>query len=234
MKRNGPERMITQATLDFLGGLKQNNNRAWFAAHRPAYESARAEFINLVDALIAGLAHFEPRVLELDPAACVFRIHRDTRFARHTAPFKPHLGAFITDRGRNVARAGYYVHLEPGASLVAGGLYMPPAPELKAVRGALLDDAAALRRIIGRKNFVAAFGRKLPGARLKTAPRDVPRDHPDLDLLRLKSYEIYRRIPNPTMRSPRLAKILIRYFATMHAYVAWLNRALDRPVEPGS
>jgi len=226
--------MITQATLVFLAGLKKNNRRAWFTAHRPDYEKARAEFIHLVDMVLAGIAHFDPRVLELDPAACVFRIHRDTRFAHDKTPFKTHLGAFISDRGRKVARAGYYIHVEPGDSLVAGGLYMPPTPEMKAVRNALLDDTPALRRIIGRKDFVAAFGRKLPGARLKTAPRDVPRDHPDLDLLRLKSYEIYRNFPDRTVLGPNLAKILIRHCAIMHAYVAWLNDGLDRGLKPGS
>ena len=36
-----------------------------------------AEFIALVDALIAEIAHFEPHILELDPADCIFRINRD-------------------------------------------------------------------------------------------------------------------------------------------------------------
>lgn len=219
---------ISPSTLAFLASLKRNNNRAWFTTHRSRYEAARAEFIQLVDALIAGVAHTDPRLLELDPADCVFRINHDTRFAHYKEPYKTQLGAFISDRGRKAARAGFYFHLEPGACLVAGGLYMPPTAELHAIRHALLDDTATLRTLIGKKAFVTAFGKKLPGARLKIAPRAVPKDHPDLDLLRLKSYEIYRKLSDRAVLSANLARRVTNYFTIMQPYVAWLNRALDR------
>ena len=112
--------------------------------------------------------------------------------------------------------------------MVAGGLYMPPAPEMKAIRRAILDDAASLRKITGKKDFTAAFGKELPGEKLKTAPRDVPKDHPDLDLLRIKSYEIFRIIPDRDVLSPDLVKTATGHFAVMHDYIAWLNRSLDR------
>ncbi len=219
---------ITAATMKFLRDLKQNNNRAWFDANRQRYEAARAEFIAVVDALLAGLAHLDPRLLELEPADCIFRINRDTRFSRSPEPYKIHFGAFITDRGRKVDRAGYYFHLQPGGCMVAGGLYMPPAPELRAVRHAILDNAAGLRQVIGKRGFVAAFGRELPGAKLKTAPREVPKDHPDVDLLRLKSFEVYRDLPDRALLAPDLIETVMQYFEAMHPYVAWLNNTLDR------
>ena len=221
--------MITKATLGFLAGLKRHNARAWFHANRERYDAARAEVVGLVDAVLAGLAHFEPNMLELDPEDCLFRIQRDTRFSTDKTPYKSHIGAFITDRGRRTARAGYYVHVEPGASLVAGGLYMPPGPELKAVRRALLEGGAAeLRRIVGRPAFRKAFGAALPGARLKTVPRDVPRDHPDADLLRYTSFEVWHDLPDRAVLSPSFAKEAVRYFRLMKDLVHWINRALDR------
>jgi uncharacterized protein (TIGR02453 family) len=224
----GPPPRVTPATMKFLSDLKKNNSRAWFDANRKRYEAARAEFIHLVDALIASLAHLDPRLLELEPADCVFRINRDTRFSRSPEPYKVHFGAFITDRGRKVDRAGYYFHLQPGGCMIAGGLYMPPAPELRAVRHGILDDAAGLRKIIGKKNFVTAFGKELPGEKLKTAPRDVPKDHPDVDLLRLKSFEIYRNLPDRAVLAPGLIESMAKYSATMHPFITWLNNALDR------
>lgn len=224
--------MVTKGTLRFLADLKKNNTRVWFAANRPRYEAARAEFVELVDALIAGVAHFLPHALELDPSDCIFRINRDTRFAKDKTPYKPNLGAFLTDRGRKVARAGYYIHLEAGECMVAGGLYMPPSHELKAVRRAILEDPQPLRRILANKRFAAAFGRELPGARVKTAPRDIPRDHPDLDLLRLTSYEVFRVIPDHDVLSPGFAKMAVEHFKTMSALVDYLNKALDRSPAP--
>lgn len=225
--------MITKPTLAFLAGLKKNNRRDWFAANRKSYEAAREEFIALVDALIAGIAHFEPHVLELDPADCVFRINRDTRFSKNKEPYKPNLGAFITDRGRKVSRAGYYIHLEAGSCMTAGGLYMPPAPELKAVRRAILDDPAPLRKILGNKKFAAAFGKELPGIRVKTAPRDVPKDHPDLDLLRYQSFEVFREFPDADALKPGFVQACLKDFELMAPYVKWLNTALDRHLKCG-
>ena len=220
--------VLAPATLAFLTDLKKHNERAWFAANRKRYEAARADFVQLVDALIAGVAHSDPRLLELDPADCIFRINHDTRFSHHKEPYKVHFGAFITDRGRKVDRAGYYIHLEPGACMIAGGLYMPPAPELNAIRRAIQADAPALRKIIAQKKFVAAFGKELPGAKLKTAPRDVPKEHPDIDLLRLKSYEIFCAVPDRRVLAANFVKTATGYFETMFPYIAWLNRALDR------
>jgi uncharacterized protein (TIGR02453 family) len=160
--------MITPATLSFLRDLKAHNQRAWFHRNRARYDAARAEMVHLVDAVMAGLAHFEPHILEQDPEDCLFRINRDTRFATDKTPYKVHLGAFITDRGRRADRAGYYVHVQPGECLVAGGLYQPPGPQLKAVRRALLEDAASFRRILRR-----------PGVREAIRPRAAGRPAQD-------------------------------------------------------
>jgi uncharacterized protein (TIGR02453 family) len=220
--------MITKPTLKFLADLKKHNTRDWFEANRGRYKAAREEFIALVDAFIAGIAHFEPHVLELEPEDCIFRINRDTRFSKNKEPYKPNLGAFITDRGRKVSRAGYYIHLEAGGSMTAGGLYMPPAPELKAIRRAIQDDAAPLRKILADKKFTEVFGKELPGIRVKTAPRDVAKDDPNLDLLRYQSFEVFRPVPDATVLAPGFAKACVKDFELMSPYVRWLNAALDR------
>ena len=220
--------MITANTLRFLQDLARHNQRAWFQKNRPRYEAARGEVVRVVDAVMAGIAHFEPNILEQDPEDCFFRINRDTRFAKDKTPYKTHFGAFITDRGRKADRAGYYVHVQPGESLVAGGLYMPPGPQLKAVRRALLEDAAGLRRILAKPAFRKRFGRELPGAKLKTVPRDVPKDHPDADLLRLTSFEVYRMASDREVLSPRFVTNAVRDFRAISEFVHWLNAALDR------
>lgn len=220
--------MITKATMLFLRDLKKHNTREWFDSNRKRYQAAREDFILLVDAMIAGIAHFESHVLELEPEQCIFRINRDTRFSKNKEPYKPNLGAFITDRGRKVTRAGYYIHLEPGKCMIAGGLYMPPAAEMKLIRDAIMDNASSLRKVTGKARFAAAFGKELPGLRVKTAPRGVPKDHPDIDLLRLKSFEIYHDVSDRDVLSSAFEKIAVSHFAIMHDYIAWLNNALDR------
>jgi uncharacterized protein (TIGR02453 family) len=126
-----------------------------------------------------------------------------------------------------VARAGYYIHLQPGECFIAGGLYMPPAPELRAVRAALERDARGLRAIIGKKAFIRTFGRTMPGLRVKTAPRGIPKDHPDLDLMRLKSYEVVHEVTEARALERNFAAYAVDTFRVLHPFVVWINRALD-------
>ena len=219
--------MIDASVFRFLKQLKADNSRRWFGLHRAEYEAARARVLETVDHLIAGIARFDPPIIEQAPEDCLFRIHRDVRFARDKSPYKTHFGAFITDRGRKVDRAGYYLHIEPGECLLAGGLYMPPPPQLKAVRQAILRDSRGLRRIISRPKFVKLFGKSLPGRRLKTAPRDIRGDHPDIDLLRLTSFEIVAALKDAQLQKKDFPEYAAGVFEAMRDFVAWLNRALD-------
>jgi uncharacterized protein (TIGR02453 family) len=219
--------MLRAETLKFLAQLKKHNSREWFKRNRPAYEQARADFIRLTDLLIAGLASFDPPLVENEPEDCIFRIYRDARFSHDKTPYKTNFGAFISDRGRRIARAGYYLQIEPGNCFVAGGLYMPPAKELKAVRRAIAEHTAEFRRIIRQKDFVRTYGKELPGDKLKTAPRDYPADHPAIDLLRLKSYEVYRSLDDEEVLKPRFIEKAVKLFRPMRDYIRFINRALD-------
>ncbi|MCX6998079.1 MAG: DUF2461 domain-containing protein, partial [Kiritimatiellaeota bacterium] len=218
--------MISAATLKYLRGLKAHNERPWFETHRADYAAARAEFVELVDKFIGGLAAFDRPIMEQDPGDCIFRILRDARFARDKTPYKIHWGAFVTDRGRRVDRAGYYLHVQPGESLVAAGLYRPPTPELKAVRRAIEADGDRLRRIISARTSTRYFGPQLPGPRLKTAPRDYPKDHPQIDLLRYTSFAVWHEFTDAEVLKPDFLPRAVAMCKAAHALVHFLNRAL--------
>ena len=51
--------MLEATTLQFLQQLKKNNSKEWFDQHRKVYEIAKADFANLIDAIIKN----KPRVL---------------------------------------------------------------------------------------------------------------------------------------------------------------------------
>ena len=104
----------------------------------------------------------------------------------------------------------------------------------QAVRQAIIEDAPSLRKIISRPRFAKYFGKTLPGRRLRTAPRDVPRDHPDIDLLQLTSFEIWTDIKDSRLRQKDFVGQAVGVFEAMHDYVHWLNRALDRFRAPSS
>lgn len=117
----------------------------------------------------------------------MFRIYRDVRFSKDKRPYKTNFGAFMAEGGRKSSKAGYYVHVEPGGCFLGGGLYHPDASQLKKVRQQIDYNAEDLRRVISEPAFRKVYG-NMQGSQLKTAPRDFPKNHPDIDLLRYKDF----------------------------------------------
>src|SRR5438874_4351629 len=68
--------------MAFLRDLKKNNDRQWFAPRKSVYEEQlRLPMIELVRAVHGDMLRFAPEYVG-EPAKCVFRIYRDTRFAK--------------------------------------------------------------------------------------------------------------------------------------------------------
>ena len=193
---------IKKSTLDFLLKIKSNNNREWFNKNRKLYEDAKENFESLVQAIIDRVTDFEPIMKGLEAASCIYRINRDIRFSNDKSPYKAHFGAFIVRGGRKNGDkfAGYYVHIEPGNSMIAGGAYMPPAPWLSAIREKIDEEPEELLRIIKNKDFINYFG-KIEGEKLKTAPKGYPSDHPHIDLLKYKSYLVVNEVTDEKVLS---------------------------------
>jgi len=99
--------------LDFLTGLAANNDRAWFSAHRAAYdERLRPTMGELISRLNAEFASRDlPFVGDADKS--IFRINRDVRFAKDKRPYKTHVAASLTRDGDKMAPGAVYVHIEP-------------------------------------------------------------------------------------------------------------------------
>ena len=136
-----------QSVLIFAGDLKQNNNRNWFLDHRSDYEIARAHFEDYVAALIDELSKTEP-LADLTPKDCIFRLNRDLRFTKDKTPYKPYMSAYIAPGGRKSRLLGYYVHIEPGNAMLAGGLYEPNTQQLAAWRESIVRDSRPFKDIV--------------------------------------------------------------------------------------
>lgn len=218
--------MISPETYLFLADLRLNNHRNWFEENRDRYEAARQDFLAFVQELIHQIAEFDPAVATLEAKDCMFRIYRDTRFSRNKEPYKPNFAAVISPGGRKSPLAGYYLHLQPGETFLGGGSYLPPAPQLKQIRAHIDQQAAKLREITSAKEFQETFG-ELRGESLKTAPRDYPKDHPDIDLLRKKGFWVSHPVADEQVDQPDFAAYCARVYQTMQPLNAYLNEALN-------
>jgi uncharacterized protein (TIGR02453 family) len=124
-------------------------------------------------------------------------------------------------------RAGYYIHIEPNNTFLAGGAYLPPAPWLKAIRQAIDQNGNNLKKILNDKNFRKFFG-EMEGQQLKTTPRDYPADHPFIDLLRHKSFLAMHRVSDEDAMSKQFLKYAVQIFKALKPFDDFLNNAMQK------
>jgi uncharacterized protein (TIGR02453 family) len=215
---------IKKSTLDFLTAIKCNNNREWFIANRPAYLDAKDNFESFVQNIINGIIVFEPIMKGLEAKSSIFRINRDIRFSNDKSPYKSHFGAFIVQGGKkNVDKfAGYYFHIEPGKSIMAGGAYTPPSPWLSAIREKISDTPDEFIKITNSKEFIKYFG-SIDGEKLKTAPKGYPSNHPHIELLKFKSYLVVNEASDKIVLSNDFSDHVIDVFKAMKPLNDYLN-----------
>jgi uncharacterized protein (TIGR02453 family) len=215
---------IEKSTLDFLSDLKKHNDRDWFLKNRSRYDDARSNFESFVQAVIDNISTFDPIMKGLEVKSCTYRINRDIRFSNDKTIYKTHLGAFIVRGGkRNGDKfAGYYFHVEPGNSMIAGGAYMPPAPWLNAIREKIGEQGDKLLKILNNKEFVYFFG-QIEGEKLKGAPRGYQKDHKYIELLKLKSFLAANTIPDKDLLSEKCFDLIIKASRAMKPLNDFLN-----------
>ena len=172
---------FSREIFQFLVELKFNNERPWFNANKARYEE------QLKKPMLRFIADAAPRVQRLNPAFTMpnfFRIYRDTRFARDKTPYKTHAAAQFRHRAtaHDAHAPGFYLHLEPGDSYLAGGIWMPEPDALKAVR----------TRIAKKDPEWTAFkASKLPlfvDDKLKRMPKGFDPEHPLAEDLKMRSF----------------------------------------------
>ena len=137
----------------FLNDLAQHNEREWMQEHKESYLESKATVSVLVGNLIDQIGQFDSGIPGLTLKDCMFRINRDIRFSNNKAPYKINFGAAITPGGRKTGNPTYYLHISPGKSMLAGGVYMPDAVHLKKIRQEIDYNADGLKKYFRRETL---------------------------------------------------------------------------------
>ena len=222
--KNDPMKKLV---LDFLSQLEENNNREWFQRNKKQYDEAKSEVESFVNSIIPGLAKFDEAVKYVEAKDCMFRIFRDVRFGKDKSPYKINMGAWITRSGRKSPGPGYYIHLQPGGSFLAAGVYMPEPDQLKKIRNEIYYNVTEFKSILNEKNLKKYNASLLENDKVKMAPRDFPKDFPEIDLLKYKHYTLSYPVADEMVASEHFNEIVLRSFKTMHPFNMFLRRALD-------
>lgn len=217
-----------QEIYSFLSDLAQNNNREWFNEHKKRYKKANAQFLDVVQELIFGINEFDD-LGPLSAKECVFRIYRDVRFSKNKNPYKENMGGYIARGGRKSGLAGYYIHVQPGESFIAGGQYGPNKEQLQAIRASIMEDATPLREVIAAEGFQKYFG-ELGGDKVKTAPRGIKRDHPEIDLLRHKQFVVMHQVTDAQVLAADFQSYVLDVFRHLKPLNDCLNEMQKMPL----
>ncbi len=222
--------MITETTLAFLRNLKSNNNRPWFQEHRQEYDAAAADFFDTVVRLIGGIAAFDSGIASFtpDPKRCIMRIYRDIRFSADKTPYKTGFFAYVNSRGWKAPEAGYYLHLEPGASFTGAGLYMPASDLLVRTRRAIDQRFEAWQSIVSSPQLLEAFPEGVrPSGLTQRPPKGYDASNPAIAWLRYKGYYTQHHLDDRQVTAPDFPDMLVGLLQTALPMVSFLNRALD-------
>lgn len=212
--------------IPFLSALAVNNNKAWFDANKQWYQQARSQMIQVATGIIEGLGAIDPAIGSPDPKKCLFRQNRDIRFSNNKNPYKTNMGAYFAPGGKNLPFAGYYIHIEPGASFVGGGLYHPEKEQLQKVRREIYFNAEELLMILNEPLFAKTFG-SMMDEKLKRPPQGFPGDFPYIELLKYTSFAVNHPFSAEDLSPTDIVRHGIHIFTIMTPLVKFLNHALS-------
>jgi uncharacterized protein (TIGR02453 family) len=216
--------------VQFLSELSEDNHRAWFVMNKPRYDILRAEFLELVSALIIDIARFDPLMAGCNPKKALFRINRDMRFSHDKSPYKTTFSAAMTATGLKKPSQGggpaYYFQINAaGTLLVAGGEYLPPTERVRLIRQQLVNDPDGFSKVIKNKRFRDLFGGLQQEDKLIRVPKGFDAEALHSDFIKLKSFIAWKASPLLDIAPAQLGKVIAADFKAVFPLMQWLRSA---------
>ncbi|KAJ4319670.1 hypothetical protein N0V94_003813 [Neodidymelliopsis sp. IMI 364377] len=246
------ESTIHPNTMLFLKEIKANNDRQWLKLHDPDYRVAIQDFNDFIGKLSEKIVEIDETIPELPVKDIVFRIYRDVRFSKDQTPYKTYFSAAWSRTGRKGPYAAYYVQIQPnGGSFVGGGLWQPDAEPLRKLRREIDRKPHKMKQILNgeqiRKEFlggtsnndkkvVKAFIGLTSNAStaLKRHPKDYNMDHKDIELLRLRSFTLGKKLSDDEVVGPKGMGRISELISCIEPFITYLNSVVMPDEESSS
>lgn len=212
-----------QSTVDFMWGIRFNNERTWFADHKQSYlddfYQPTKELANQVFDAMHGAFPKEPMICK------VSRIYRDARRLHGKGPYKDHL--WFSIRGGDEDWTGkptFWFELGPEAYNYGLGFWAPKPIVMETYRAHIDADPKQLERLVRKFNQQSVF--QLAGesyARPKGDPGELLYDWYQKKNLML----IHEVSPlDERIFDAEFADDLIRGFKSLMPFYQYLNQVL--------
>jgi uncharacterized protein (TIGR02453 family) len=212
------------ATFRFMRDLGRNNDKAWFQAHRSAYEDDLLEpSMAFIEAIGPLLARFSPGVrAEPKIGGSMMRINRDIRFSKDRRPYKDHLDMTFKV-GPAKTSPGYWFRLTPSELILGAGMHMLDKPELERYRKAVDANRSGgeLAKVVTK---VERAGYDLGGEHYKRVPAGFIPDHPREALLRHAGVYVGTEMKVPAeARTAKFPSFCAAHYKKMAPLMDWLS-----------
>ncbi|MCW9038425.1 DUF2461 domain-containing protein [Altibacter sp.] len=211
---------VPKEAFTFLAELKENNHRDWMQEHKKEYQRNEQALKKFYGSVAEGLSKND-EIAKMK----IFRINRDIRFSNDKTPYNVHRSVSFS-RGGDHRRGGYYLRLEPGNSLMAGGFFDPNTGDLLRIRKEFEMDASEIRKILQQKDFKKAFGGFNQEYAVKTAPKGFSKEDPNIDLIRLKSYFVTHSFSDGEVFDPNFKENLLYHYGLLRPYFNYMSDVL--------
>lgn len=215
--------IISKDTFSFLTKIKTNNNRPWFEKNRPLYEKARVEYLGFMTGLVEGIRKIES-IPEKEPAKYMHRIYRDIRFSKDKTPYKTHFSSII-ERGAENMKCPFYIHVQPGKSMIGGGIWDPSPETLKMIRQEIDYNSTGLKKVTNSKEFLKHFG-KIYGEKLSRPPKGYEESNPNIELLKFKQLYVQRDLEDDLVLSRNLIPEILKSYKAALPFFTFFDVAM--------
>lgn len=213
--------------IPFIKALTRNNNREWFAEHKPRYDTLRAHLEVMTDRCLERMRKFDPELAGLTAKRCMYRIYRDTRFSHDKTPYKRHIGIFINKGGIHGENAGYYMHFEPGNCFMGAGVYGLQPDSMKKVRQHIYYRCADFKKIVLNPKLVKIFGELDQEGKMKMPPKGFDKDFPDIEWLKYRYYFFMKPFTDKQAGEVSIFDEMAENMRILHPFTAFLNEGLS-------
>ncbi len=214
--------MNTNKIFSFLSNLQENNSKAWMDANRKEYQATRDEFIGFVDKVNTKMVATYPAYFDTPGKKSIERINNNLMFHPERPTYKDHFGAVLDKITKGT---DFYFMIGVNECMLGAGMWHPESKTLKSVRAGIDYNGAVLKEIIREKDFVETFGELYQGSRLKTSPMGYDKNHPHIDLLRLKSFAVMKNLTREEVESPDFADRLVEMYGIVQPFLNYLREA---------
>jgi uncharacterized protein (TIGR02453 family) len=195
------------AAIEFFEALEADNSWTFWHAHKSIYEQeVKRPMEELLDELSKEFGEGK-----------IFRPNRDIRFSLDKSPYKTNIAGTLSKGG--------YISLSAEALGVGAGMYMPMPDQLERLRRAVADNRTGgqIEKLV---NAVTAKGIEVSAhEELKTAPKGYPKDHPRIELLRMKGLITWKQWPIAKwLGTPKAKDRVVDVLHAAKPVNAWLDK----------